>query len=190
MKNYMELAHSTSASVEPVRARLSKFALTYLLMDKLQEFRELGRDLDKLKRAIFYGNPVVSDEVVLVEEDSPVANAHRAFKSDQVIELLHAGLGMATESAEFLNAVADHIFDGMDLDEVNLAEEIGDNQWYAVKACKFLNTTLELEQVRNIAKLAARFPNKFNDVDALNRDLARERGILEQALTPDASSSV
>lgn len=180
MKNYIALAHSTSSPLPPARERLQNFPVLALLYFKLRELAKLGSDLDDLKRAIFYGSPDITGTMTLPEAQA--ANAARALEDDQTIELLHAGLGLATESVEFLAAVFDRMFEGYDLDETNLSEEIGDSLWYLAKGCKFLGTTLELEMVRNIGKLAARYPNKFTNLDALNRDLDRERKALESAL--------
>jgi NTP pyrophosphatase (non-canonical NTP hydrolase) len=176
MKNYIELAHSTSAPVGPCRERL-KGPLLALLFHKLLELDNLANDLDKLKRAIFYG-AASTDGSMILSADADECAQH-ALREDATIELLHAGLGLATEAGEFLSPIFDLIFQGLELDAVNVGEEIGDSLWYLAKACKFTGTTLELEQVRNIAKLAKRFPQKFTDADALQRDLDAERKTLE-----------
>lgn len=176
MKNYETLAHNTSAPVGPVRERLHG-GLLALLYFKLREFQKLTVELDQLKRAIFYGKPEAGGNMTMPH--SADDNARHAFRGDQPIELMHAGLGLATEAGELLQAVGDHIFEGIDLDPVNIGEEIGDSLWYLAKAAKFTGTTIELEQVKNIAKLAARYPDKFTDAAALERDLAAERKALE-----------
>lgn len=179
MKNYIELAHSTSAPVGPVRERLHGGLLALLYL-KLRELQKLSGELDQLKRAIFYGKPEAGGNMTMPTDADE--HARHAFRDDIAIELLHAGLGLATEAGEFLQAVGDHVFDGLDLDTVNIGEEIGDSLWYLAKAAKFTGTTLELEQVRNIAKLAKRFPNKFENAAALERDLDAERTVLEAEL--------
>lgn len=97
--------------------------------------------------------------------------------------LLHAGIGLATESAEFLDQLKKHVFYGKPLDKVNLAEEIGDLQWYMAVACDALGVTMEELQERNIEKLTARYPEKFTMEAAENRDLDAERAILEKTET-------
>lgn len=94
--------------------------------------------------------------------------------------LLHAGIGMVTESAEFIDAIKKHVFYGKPLDKVNLKEELGDLLWYIEIAMDALGTTAEELQRTNIAKLKARYPNKFSLENAENRDLATERAILEK----------
>lgn len=94
-------------------------------------------------------------------------------------ELLHAGMGGCTEDGEFLDALKKHIFYGAPLDKVNLLEELGDKMWYIALAIHKLDGNLEEVMQRNINKLKARFPNKFTQEDALNRDLEKERKELE-----------
>ncbi len=93
--------------------------------------------------------------------------------------LLHAGIGLATESAEFLDMLKKHVFYGRELDRVNLKEELGDLLWYMAIACDELGTTFEELQVTNITKLKTRYPSKFSLEKAENRDLDAERKILE-----------
>lgn len=102
------------------------------------------------------------------------------LQDNTVIRLLHVGIGLATEAAEVLDALKKHIFYGKDLDKVNIAEEIGDSQWYAAIGADALNTTLSNIQNTNIEKLVARYPDKFCEEDALIRNLAKERKILEK----------
>ena len=94
--------------------------------------------------------------------------------------LLHAAIGMQTESAEFSDALKKHIFYGKELDKVNLKEELGDMLWYMSIAFSALGTTFEEEQARVIKKLKTRYPDKFDSVKAEFRDLGQERKVLEE----------
>lgn len=94
--------------------------------------------------------------------------------------LLHAGIGIATESGEFLDALKKTVFYGKELDKVNLKEELGDVLWYIAIAMDELGTDFETEMNRNIEKLSARYPEKFTSEKAMNRDLDTERKILEK----------
>ena len=94
--------------------------------------------------------------------------------------LLHAGMGIATEAGEFLDALKKSIFYGKELDRVNLKEELGDLLWYIAIAMDELGTNFETEMERNIKKLKARYPEKFTQEHAEYRDLETERKILEE----------
>jgi len=94
--------------------------------------------------------------------------------------LLHAGIGLATESGEFLDALKKHVFYGKPLDRTNLKEEVGDLMWYCAIALDELDSTFSEVQDTNIAKLRARYPDKFTEERAETRDLVKEREILEK----------
>jgi len=93
--------------------------------------------------------------------------------------LLHAALGMQTETAEFSDALKKALFYGKPLDVTNLCEELGDLFWYMAIAVNELKTTFNKEQERVIAKLELRYPDKFSEEKAENRDLEAERALLE-----------
>lgn len=94
--------------------------------------------------------------------------------------ILHAAIGCVTESAEMLDALKKQMYYGKELDLTNVKEEAGDLLWYLSILFDELDTTFDEEQRRVIAKLQARFPDKFTEEDALNRDLDTEREILEK----------
>ena len=101
--------------------------------------------------------------------------------------MLHAFIGLETEVGEILDALKKHLFYGKALDLINLSEEIGDLFWYEAIATDSLAKLMfknpyELEnsiKEKNIAKLKARFPDKFSNNFAQNRNLEIERSILE-----------
>jgi hypothetical protein len=95
------------------------------------------------------------------------------------VRLLHCAIGMVTEAAEFLDALKKHFFYGKELDEVNLLEELGDNQWYVAIGLNELRKTFVDCQELNIKKLFKRYGMEFSEKGAIDRDLKAERGILE-----------
>ena len=94
--------------------------------------------------------------------------------------LLHAGIGLATEAGEFLDALKKHVFYGKELDTVNLSEEMGDIFWYCALIADELKIDFSQVMDTNIAKLKARYGDKFSEEKAEHRDLKTERTILEQ----------
>lgn len=99
---------------------------------------------------------------------------------NEKIRLLHAAMGMQTEAAEFTDMLKKHIFYGKPLDEVNLKEELFDMTWYMAIALDVLGYTFEEGFKTNIDKLKARYPEKFTERAATNRNLSKEREILEK----------
>jgi NTP pyrophosphatase (non-canonical NTP hydrolase) len=94
-------------------------------------------------------------------------------------DTLHAIVGIASEAGEMLDALKKHIFYNQQMDSINLAEELGDLMWYMALLCRRYGWTFEEIQKRNIAKLKARYPEKFTEEKSLNRDLDAERKALE-----------
>lgn len=105
--------------------------------------------------------------------------AIRGQFTDRNIRLLHGAIGVATEGGELLDAIKKAIFYGRGLDVINFKEEVFDIMWYLAIICDALGTTFEEGMETNIAKLKARYGDKFSQQAALNRDLAAERLILE-----------
>ena len=93
--------------------------------------------------------------------------------------LIHAQMGMQTETAEFTDALKKSLFYGKVLDVTNLKEELGDLLWYVAIAMDELGTDFETEMTRVINKLKVRYPEKFTINHAEYRDLANERIVLE-----------
>jgi NTP pyrophosphatase (non-canonical NTP hydrolase) len=98
---------------------------------------------------------------------------------DVPTDLLHCGLGLATEAGEFLDAVKKTIFYCKDFDRINAKEELGDVLWYVALGASALGLTLDDLMESNIAKLKIRYPEEFAAQLALNRDLEAERRSLE-----------
>ncbi|MEK9152289.1 MAG: nucleoside triphosphate pyrophosphohydrolase family protein [Patescibacteria group bacterium] len=117
-----------------------------------------------------------------------IANAMRTDKDDYgygptggvTPRVEHAVMGVCTEAAELLDAVKKAKIYGKTLDRVNLVEEAGDCMWYLALLCTELGVSFEQVWEKNIAKLQARYPEKFTREQALVRDLAGERAILEE----------
>lgn len=97
----------------------------------------------------------------------------------EMARLVHAVTGLCTESSEFLDMLKKHLNYGKPFDKVNAVEEIGDQFWYLAIACDALGVSFEEVMERNIAKLKARYGEKYSDDKAINRDLKTERNILE-----------
>lgn len=97
-----------------------------------------------------------------------------------VARAIHAALGLMSEVGEIADALKKHLIYGKALDEVNLLEEIGDCSWYSALMLSAVKRGFEDALERNIAKLKARFGDKFTATAALNRDLDKERAVLEK----------
>jgi NTP pyrophosphatase (non-canonical NTP hydrolase) len=164
MKNYLSDSARTASDLyftdkvaeEEVKATFEKFA-------------ETGEKLDGQKRKLFYGK---GEKI----EGGSVDD----FSFDNLNgNIVHAIYGLCTEAGEiseaFLKAAESGTFD-----EVNLKEEAGDLLWYLAMLFRELDTDFAEVATTNINKLKTRFPEKFTQERAYNRDLGTEREILER----------
>lgn len=99
-----------------------------------------------------------------------------------ILDDLHMVLGMQTEVAEIADNYKKHIAYGRELDDVNTKEELGDSIWYMANLCNIKGWDLRDILETNIKKLEARYPEKFTNEKATNRDLIKEREILERLI--------
>lgn len=97
------------------------------------------------------------------------------------VRIIHGVLGLASEVGELHDAVKKSIFYNKDLDIVNIKEELGDLLWYMALIMDVVGASMEECQELVIAKLRTRYPEKFTEDKAINRDLTAERKILEGA---------
>ena len=107
-------------------------------------------------------------------------SAEIEFTCQQAIDIHHAITGLSTEGGEMLGVIKAAQFYNRPVDIINLDEEIGDMLWYIALYCNARNTTFEKIAALNNKKLKARFPEKFTEFGANNRDLKNERKILEE----------
>ena len=155
--------------------RQQKFldAPTYSYLTKcLKDSMKCGESLDALKKKIFYrkenGLPIGATDIDAV----PITLTEDQF------DTLHAVMGIVTEGAELISAMLKYLETGV-LDKPNFSEELGDVCWYQGMWCGRNGIELENVMDTNIAKLKARYPDKFTDELAENRNIATEREILE-----------
>jgi NTP pyrophosphatase (non-canonical NTP hydrolase) len=95
-------------------------------------------------------------------------------------DTMHMLLGMVSEVGELINVYKASLAYGKEVDMVNVKEEIGDLFWFIVNFCDINSLDLEDILARNVAKLLVRYPQKFTNFLALDRDLKKERDTLEK----------
>ena len=101
------------------------------------------------------------------------------LKDPKTLKILHSLVGLATETGEIQDQLKKHVFYGRPLDLVNIEEEMGDLFWYLAVLSDALGVPFERIWEKNIAKLKARYGDKFNQEGEINRNLEKERKILE-----------
>jgi len=192
LEEYIKLATTTESRLKEVKVNPD------LIVNLLYIFNASGNMLDQVKKHVFYGKEYDSDDfsvsfssivsalqaLTLVRINGNEEEMGEEVQSQIDPRLFHAILGVATESTEMCEALYD-VLVGKEIDLVNLREENGDLNWYQAI---FYDTMKELgykgtwddDLEKNIAKLKARYPDKFCSDKAVNRDLDKERDILEK----------
>jgi NTP pyrophosphatase (non-canonical NTP hydrolase) len=105
------------------------------------------------------------------------------------MRLDNAARGLAGDAGEVSSAVMRYIEYGRELDRTNLIEEVGDCLWRLNQVCAAAGFTLEQAMDANISKLQARYPKKYSDERAANRDIEAERRALETTYAGAPSAS-
>ena len=165
MSNYIDDAHRTlSPQYFPEHVDDARFC------DSLRDIIHNANRLDKMKKSMFYGKANTDHT-----PHYPVTDCSGTVP----INVIHGIVGILTEAGELAEALLKSIDGGQPIDLVNLAEELGDGFWYGALIAKEVGLTFEQIQAKNIAKLKARYPEKFDSDLAENRDLEKERNILE-----------
>jgi len=67
---------------------------------------------------------------------------HPIVAKPRTLNLLHAAMGICTESGEFFDPIKKHLMYGKPLDEENMREELGDLLWYIAVGAENLGTCL------------------------------------------------
>ena len=146
-------------------------AARHFIADAIKALNEL----DRIKKALFYGREYMhlmngvslfgGSEMLTAGFETPKQGEH----------VLHGILGVATEAGELLELWRDTNNGEKPFDLVNLKEEIGDLFWYAALLAREAGLTFDEIERANIAKLRTRYPNKFTEYDANNRNLEEEK---------------
>jgi NTP pyrophosphatase (non-canonical NTP hydrolase) len=90
--------------------------------------------------------------------------------ADTVIDKLNLGaLGLAGESGEVIDQIKKHLFQGHEINQEKMLDELGDVLWYYMLILKAMGFTLQEVMGCNIEKLRRRYPSGF----AVERSVSR-----------------
>lgn len=185
LDKFVNDATRTESSVNEVRVNPE------LLTGVMQLFIASGNMMDQIKKHVFYGKAYDSEKLItefvnIVGTLDQVKQAIGEGLTDEhetIVDvnarIAHAIIGSATEGVELIEALAKYM-SGDELDTTNILEEMGDQNWYHAIAHDELGASYGQTMDTVIAKLKARYPDKFTSDDAINRDLTEERKILEK----------
>ena len=185
---FQPLALRTEAKIDSVKT--SQRLLIALLVANVAT-AEL---LDAIKKQVFYKNDKkllektaehtqqLADMAQLIKDEFVEGELGPNSFNDEIevnSRVFHALLGIITEAGELSDALLNAVTGG-GIDAVNLQEEAtGDMGWYRA----ILNDELGLDEYQGLTnvinKLRTRYPDKFTNELAANRNLEAERKHLE-----------
>lgn len=186
LEQYVRDATRTESRIDKVKVN------RYFLLNALHIFYTSGSILDQIKKHVFYKKPYNDENLKTHAYEMELYTKHlqelvdEQYLSEETIDvdprLFHVIVGLATESTELVQALTKSIIGGEELDGVNILEEFGDLNWYEAIGIDALNGDFENVLATNIDKLRERFPEKFTSDNAINRDVDKERALLEEKL--------
>lgn len=185
---------------DAVRERLNSRGQEFKSL--VERMIHLGRVTDVFKKQSFYGKPPKEKAFEFSENpyvphvagfgaegENPATSLPKTEEQKEVERryleqavLVHMMVGKMTEVGEMLERLYAYIFKGEDLDIVGIKEEVGDDDFYTAGICRTLGVTLMDIQYANVEKLKERFPDNFTEDAANNRNLEKERELLEKHL--------
>jgi NTP pyrophosphatase (non-canonical NTP hydrolase) len=139
----------------------------------LRKINDVTETADALKKSVIYGKPNPALRGAETKVDAT------AYLSAVDADIFHAALGIFTEAGEIMQAVQKSLETGEPIDLVNLKEEAGDAFWYLAILSRAADFTFGQAKKANIEKLMKRYPEKYSQEQALERDLDAEREALE-----------
>ena len=176
MKDFVQKALRTESYPHDSTGQLVQGSTLNCLAENLMD---IGAAADAVKKGIFYKGRIAHDVEHHVRQMPRRARVQLVCPPNE--RLVHAALGIITEGIEILEEVVNAARLGRQVDLANLQEEGGDVLWYVALLADATGAgSLENLEELVIAKLAKRYPEKFTEEAALNRDLAAERQVIEQ----------
>lgn len=200
LDTYQRLALRTEPPVTPEMKHRLAFAedITHRFLQNVAQRASDRWQLNDEKRFIFYGKPLSTEENSQRME-TPFGgyypnekNIGGEWPNDEntpfdlaYIRSLHALYGLLGELMDELLPRLNSGYDAKeftDADRINIGEELGDMLWdISLMADAFSLNLADIAQA-NIRKLQQRYPGKFTETDAVERDLDSEQSILATTL--------
>lgn len=147
--------------------------------------------LDILKKHFFYGKDIDYGALsnLLSSADDLSSHTGDCVVDDDIsnndLRVLHAIMGLVTESGELVESFLPRLIHGNELDIVNIQEEIGDLMWYtAILIDAVCPGKFEEILCKNVEKLRKRYSNQqFSKECAVNRDIDNELSHFNRGVT-------
>lgn len=169
---YTELAQRTSAP-----NFFDRKVAYHVLLGLLGEIFMASSELDKIKKAMFYGKTPEKTDAADLNHSFSLYGRDFGFNEAEKRQI-HAIIGVITEAGELAEILAERLTGQTErIDVPHVGEEMGDILWYVAESAAH-GTPMSEMMAKNIEKLRIRFPNKFDAEDAAHRNLDAEDAVL------------
>lgn len=163
---------------DAIRTRSTTYTPELLSINWLEQTlanaAQLGKDARRLKKAAFGG---------VADTERPGGSSYYTdFNPRRVSpQVLHSMLGLINEVGEMAEMIHAVMNGEKPFDQLNWIEEKGDAAWFVFCDCDEIGVEASDVLRRNIAKLRARFPGKFDvaKLDDAGRDKTAETAALK-----------
>lgn len=178
MNGYLRQALRTESVISP-DVLAPREALLFILQLSVC----VSNVVDRIKKGLFQGNldmHEISDALAKVQDHIDEGYTLSTGTKEPLnldTRILHSILGLNTEVGELTECFLKSL-EG-ELDRVNFHEELGDMDWYKAIALSATGGSEQEIRDKNLAKLRQRYPDKFSATCSDNRDVGKERQILE-----------
>jgi hypothetical protein len=105
-----------------------------------------------------------------VQRRNQVDDERNIHTNEMSFELLHAIMGMSTESAELMDLLKKHLAYERKIDRLTILDESADCLFYLTMVLLEMGSSISELMKLNMAKLKARYPNGYTHADANNRN--------------------
>ena len=147
------------------------------VLDTLQSLNIIVPYIDQIKKGLMYGK----DTEDLQYAVKVATEVEKKWPDNLNVDLVHALLGMITEVGELAELLEEYLRGHKTEEEIRtkLLDESGDELWYLALLFRTLGTTFEEVGDLNTAKLLKRFPEKFTEDLAINRNESSENVVFQ-----------
>lgn len=94
-----------------------------------------------------------------------------AGSQDLKEQLCLSALGLTGEAGEVADSVKKALFQGHEINNLHIAEELGDILWYIALGCNAIGYSLEDVMQMNVEKLRKRYPDGFEAERSIQREI-------------------
>lgn len=185
MPTYVKESARTAAPNYPLGREL--FVNDFQVAVQLMNIIIAANEADAAKRSLFYktSNEKLAERLSLAGTTMGDVMNTLSDKgigiTNEEFDFIHGALGMVSEVGEMLEEFLKAKAEGRKMDLPNIKEENGDVMWYLAMWMRYFNLSFEDCAEANIAKLRVRFPDKFTEENAHDRNIDKEMEALEGA---------